>query len=82
MPREFGNVSLYAEHIPDEDQTPDGPEELPGFVEVGVTVDGARIPLARVKAGDVLEAIDNAEKSSSSSERGYRGGDTHSDQGF
>lgn len=82
MPREFGNVQLYAEHLPDVDVTGGESTELPGFVEVGVYVDGAKVPLARVKAGDVLEQIDAATKARRSSEHAGGGNEPPPDQGF
>jgi hypothetical protein len=80
--REFGNVSLYAEHLPEDHTTGGETTELPGFVEVGVVVDGARVPLARVKAGDVLEKIDAAKQSRSEDEPAEPSGETSEHRGF
>lgn len=54
--------SLYARHLPDAGPGPTHPHpdkvELgAGHVEIGVMVDGARVPLARLKAGGVFKKI-------------------------
>jgi hypothetical protein len=56
MGTDLGTPKLYAEHVPDVDRSlnPDltvSEVELPGFLEVGVDVNGTRVVLARVKAG-------------------------------
>lgn len=65
--RTFNAESLYAVHVPDPgpDQGHPRPESVElgaGHVEVGVVVDGARIPLARVKAGGVFKKIEAAKR--------------------
>jgi len=62
------NVKLAGRHIPEkhseivsahERQT----VELPGTYEIGAVIEGAFIPLARLKAGEVLDAIERAKSS-------------------
>jgi hypothetical protein len=66
--RTFGTPSLYVEHVPDvgptsEHPRPDSVERGAGTIEVGVEVDGARIVLARKKAGGVFDDIERAKQS-------------------
>lgn len=42
--------------------------ELPGTYEVGAVIEGAFIPLARLKAAEVLEAIERAEQAAPKSD--------------
>lgn len=63
--RKFSAPKLYIEHEPESSNEIDGngvgyQQELPGFLEIGVEVDGHRIPLHRLKAGSLLPAIDAA----------------------
>jgi hypothetical protein len=56
MGTDLGTPKLYAEHVPDVDRSlnPDltvSEVELPGFLVIGVDVNGTRVELARVKAG-------------------------------
>jgi hypothetical protein len=56
MGNDLGTPTLYAEHVPDVDRSlnPDltvSEVELPGFLVIGVDVNGTRLELARVKAG-------------------------------
>jgi hypothetical protein len=56
MGTDLGTPKLYAEHVPDVDRSlnPDltvSEVELPGFLVIGVDVNGTRLELARVKAG-------------------------------
>jgi hypothetical protein len=59
------NVKLAGRHLPEthsevlsahERQT----VELPGTYEIGAVIEGAFIPIARLKAAEVLEAIERA----------------------
>jgi len=62
------NLKLVGRHLPEkhseivsahERQT----VELPGTYEIGAVIEGAFIPLARLKAGEVLDAIERAKQS-------------------
>lgn len=62
------NVKLAGRHLPEkhsevvsahERQT----VELPGTYEIGAVIEGAFIPIARLKAAEVLEAIELAKQS-------------------
>ena len=62
---EFKNPKLYAEHHPDVSRTrnSDGSvteQELPGFVSVGVELNGVRKELYRFKAGKLLGKLEQA----------------------
>ncbi len=66
--RSFKKVELYAEHLPELHRTLNSDRsvtevELPGFVVVGVELDGVRRELARFKAGGFLEDLAAAQKS-------------------
>jgi hypothetical protein len=67
------NLKLAGRHLPEkhseivsahERQT----VELPGTYEIGAVIEGAFIPLARLKAGEVLDAIERAKQSQSESD--------------
>ncbi len=62
MAVELKTPKLYAEHQPETHRTlnPDHTVtevELPGFVEVGVVLNGVRLPLHRLKAGKLLQRL-------------------------
>lgn len=61
-------IELVGRHIPEEhDEVISAHERekvmLPGTYEIGALIEDAFIPLARLKAAEVLEAIDRAAKS-------------------
>jgi hypothetical protein len=63
--RTFNVGSVYVDHEPDFTNEVDGNGvkhsiELPGFVEIGVVVDGVKVPLTRQKAGNLLPQLDKA----------------------
>lgn len=65
MAATFKTVKLYAEHKPE--PAPDKHyengllvDELPGFVEVGVELNGVRVPLNTLKAGYVARQFKRA----------------------
>lgn len=65
MARTFSTPSFYVDHEPDYSLEDDGNGgkariELPGFVEIGVEVDGVKVPLKRLKGGLILPRIDAA----------------------
>lgn len=69
--RKFGTPKLYIEHEGEHSTEVDGNGQkyqaaLPGFLEIGVEVDGVRIPLTRRKAGALLPAFDEAKGGSAS----------------
>lgn len=69
--RKFGTPKLYVSHEPESSTEVDAngakyQAVLPGFLEIGVEVDGVRIPLSRRKAGALLPAIDEAKGKSKS----------------
>lgn len=73
MAKKFKSVTLYAEHQPETHRSinPDrsvSEVELPGFLEVGVSVDGVRVKLARVKAGGFLDDLRRSKSSGSPDE--------------
>lgn len=64
-PRTFGTPTLYVEHQPDSTSELDANgvkqhSELPGFLEIGVLVDGVKVALHSLKAGSLLPKIDAA----------------------
>lgn len=66
-------IELVGRHIPEEhDEVISAHERekvmLPGTYELGALIEGAFIPLARLKAAEVLEAIDRAAQSAEQSE--------------
>lgn len=65
MARKFSAPKLYIDHEPDSHFEVDGDgvkqhSELPGFLELGVEVNGVKIPLHRLKAGTLLQQFDAA----------------------
>jgi hypothetical protein len=61
-------IELVGRHVPEEhDEVISAHERekvlLPGTYEIGALIEGAFIPLARLKAAEVLEAIERAAKS-------------------
>lgn len=61
-------ITLVGRHIPEEHEGVISAHErakvmLPGTYEIGALIEGAFIPLARLKAAEVLEAIERAAKS-------------------
>jgi len=63
--RQFTNVSLVAEHVPETHRTLNNDHtvtevELPGMVTVYLVIDGGRLPFTQLRGADVLEAIDRA----------------------
>lgn len=63
--RDFSIGELYIDHEPDYTSEKDQNDqsvvtELPGFVEIGIVIDGVKVPLTRRKAGSLLPAIDKA----------------------
>lgn len=67
--RKFGTPKLYINHEPESSTEVDGngakyQAALPGFLEIGVEVDGVQIPLTRRKAGALLPAFDEAKAKS------------------
>lgn len=61
-------ISLVGRHVPEEHDEVISPHErqkimLPGAYELGALIEGAFIPLFRLKAAEVLEAIERAAKS-------------------
>lgn len=63
-------IELVGRHTPESHVEIHGPDdrrkvELPGTYEVGALIEGAFIPLVRLKAAEVLEAIERAKQSDS-----------------
>lgn len=63
--RTFDVGGLYVDHEPDHSNEVDGDQkavrvELPGFLEIGVLVNGVKVPLHRLKAGSLLPKLDKA----------------------
>ncbi len=72
MALELKTPKLYAEHLPEPHRTvnADGTVsevELPGFIVVGVELNGVRKALARFKAGEILDDLKQLEQSKGSS---------------
>lgn len=63
--RTFDVGGLYVDHEPDFSNEVDGNGakqrvELPGFIEIGVLVNGHKVALHRLKAGNLLPQLDKA----------------------
>lgn len=74
MTETLTGAKLYVEHQPESHRSVNSDStvteaELPGFVEVGVEVNGARIKLARIKAGGFLADVERAKASKSDSSK-------------
>jgi hypothetical protein len=59
----FSDLKLYAEHRPEVSRTVNTDhtvteEELPGFLHIGVVLDGVRKELFRLKAGGFLADLE------------------------
>ena len=59
------NLTLHGRHVPEKwdgrgDYPYDTADPLTGMYELGVEIDGAFVPLVRVKAGKVFDAIELA----------------------
>lgn len=66
-------IELVGRHLPEDhvevlSQHERRMVQLPGTYELGALIEGAFIPLARLKAAEVLEAIERAEQSAEQSE--------------
>lgn len=64
---EFGTPTPYVVYVPDEGPIgthprPETVERGAGFVELGFEFDGVRVPLARKKAGGVLDDLRRADE--------------------
>lgn len=75
---------LYAEHEPETHRTINADrtvteQELPGFLVVGVELNGVRLPLHRLKAGKFLTRVNEA-KSKSDSDSEDESGESDDDQ--
>jgi hypothetical protein len=67
MSRDFATPVPYIDHEGDFSREPDGQGghmlvDLPGFLEIGFIVNGVKIPLKRLKAGDLLPLLDAAKE--------------------
>lgn len=65
------NLKLHGRHVPEEwdgrgDNPYDTAEPTTGFYEIGVEIDGAFVPLSRIKAGKVFDAIELAKSQAKS----------------
>lgn len=65
MARQFSDVHLEAEHVPEAHRTLENDlsvteRELPGSVNVFLVIDGGRLLLDQFKAGKVFDAIELA----------------------
>jgi hypothetical protein len=61
-------LNLVGIHEPETSIDPVGPgeytkRELPGFYTIGTEIEGVFVPLARLKAGKLLQDIERAKKS-------------------
>lgn len=66
-------IELVGRHLPEDhvevlSQHERRMVQLPGTYELGALIEGAFIPLARLKAAEVLEAVDRAAQSAEQSE--------------
>lgn len=71
--RKFSTPKLYVDHEPDSSNETDAngvkySAALPGFLEIGVVIDGVKVPLTRRKAGALLPAFDEAKAQAKASE--------------
>lgn len=65
--RTFDVGGLYIDHEPDHSNEIDADGkpvrvELPGFVDIGVVINGVKVPLTRRKAGSLLPQLDAAKQ--------------------